>query len=292
MKKRKIFMAIMLVFLLTGCVKYDLQMEVGTDKSFTLVLIQGMQKEYYSADSGYDEESIAEYEELGYQVEAYEDNDYKGLKLIKNYDNIDSLSSATCSQVELTDLLDIETTDITLFKSQKNGTITTYTADFTYDLSVEESEEEVDYSSYSSSMYFGYTISLPKNATIISSNADSKKDDGYTLTWTIEYGKKKDIDFVFSIDENAVTETKEESKKEEPKKEEDQSVYQVGEEQEEIEVNVSTSTVITFILIIAVIVGLIILKLKTSTKLSFSKKNENDPTILHHTTPPNNKNQN
>ena len=288
MKKIKITLILILVILLSGCVKYDLQMQVNTDKSFNFVLIDAMLKEYVGMGTQ-DKTTKDEYIAKGFEVEDYSDNEYSGLKLTKKYNSIDDVSSPNCGTVEIKNILEQEG-DLILFKSQKTNTLTTYTADFTYDLTVDKENEEEDYSSYSEQMYFGYKITLPSNSKIISNNADIVSEDGYTLTWEIEYGEKKNIDFVFTIDDKDVTKTpnnnqnnnnnaQNNTEKEEtpPKKE------------EELEVKVTFSSIISLIIVFGIIGGLIYLKYKTSSKARFNKKNANNPSILYHSAPPENR---
>lgn len=289
MKKIKLGIIILGIFILTGCVKYDLQMTVEGDKGFSITIIDAMQKEYYTEDT--DNTSIKEYEALGYKVENYQSSTHTGLKLTKEIDNIDLVSSATCGQVELTSLLGAESKDIILFKSSKQGTITTYVADFTYDLTIEstsDSEEEIDYSEYASSMDFSYSISLPSNATVISSNAKSTSANGHVLTWKMEYGKKEDIDFSFSIDESKQGETIlkddeptiEEEKDEDPIVEEE-STENVTPQKEEF----SFKTLILTLFTVVIVLGLILLKIKMYNQGKSNTKNTDKG--LGHTQPPN-----
>ena len=169
-----------------------------------------------------------------------------------------------------------------------------YTADFTYDLTIEESGGSEDYSAYSEQMYFGYTITLPSNSKIISNNADQVSSDGYTLTWEMEYGKKKDIDFVFTIDDKDVTATPNNNQNNNNNNQNNNENNETTEEettapQEELEVEITFSSIIALIVVLGVIAGLIYLKYKTSTKARFSKKNINNPSVLYHSAPPNNK---
>lgn len=299
MKKIKLSIILLILLILTGCIKYDLKMEMETDKSFSLTLIDAIQNAYQ--DGSDIETNKASYEALGYEVEEYKDDSYTGLVLKKNYDNIDLISSADCGTFELTSLLETDPSKVTLFKSERNNTTTTYTADFTYDLTVEstsvsqtEETEEVDYSSYASSMYFAYSIILPANSKIISNNADEVSGDGYTLTWNMEYGKLKEIDFVFAIDDKDVTakvikdDQKEDNSnnKEEPKNEDDKAKVEETENIEEInaEDSSSSNSIIAILFAFAVILGLVALKLKTSKK--FSANSKTDSNTIQHTKPP------
>ena len=209
MNKKRVLIILMFAFtfFLTGCVKYELDMGVNSDKSFTLTIINAIQNEYVGISEG--ESDFSKYEQLGYDVEKYADSTHSGLKLIKKFKNIDEVSSANSTVFELTSLLGLKTTDFKLFKSEKQGTITKYTANFTYDLTIDETSEETnDYSEYSNTMIFKYEVSFPSNITIISNNADTKetRNDLTALVWNMQYGELKNINFVFSIDDNNLKE--------------------------------------------------------------------------------------
>ena len=285
MKKIKLLLIFIGILILTGCVKYNLDMSVGADKSFTLSMVDAVQNEYYTENDN--NNTKAEYEALGYEVEDYKTNTHTGFKITKKFDNIDQLSSSNCAQVELTNILELEADKLILFNSTKKDNITTYTADFTYDLTVDTTSEEtdqVDYSEYSSTMEFTYSIALPTNATIISNNADDVSTDGYILTWNMEYGSKKDIDFVFEIDESKKGEAtiKEETPKEEEIIEEEPIVEETNKEEKEC----SFKTLIFALIAIALVLGLILLKIKTYTNTKLISKN-NEDSAFNHTTPPN-----
>ena len=206
MNKKRIGILLVLVSLLTGCIKYDATMQLEVDSGFTFTIISALQKEY--ASSMGDNTSYEEYEKLGYQIEPYSDNMYSGVKLTKKFNSIDDVSSANCGQVELTTLLEQDPSEFVLFNYQKVEDVTIYTANFTYNLELEEGEAggDFDYSEFNESMVFKYTMTLPNNVKIISENADEKSNNGYTLSWNMKYGELKNIVFSFSVDENALEE--------------------------------------------------------------------------------------
>lgn len=292
MKRIRMLVLFFTIFIITGCVKYELEMEMRTDKSFEITFINSISSEYASLSDS--DETKKQYENLGYTVSEYEDTSYKGLKITKEYDSIDLISSANCSTVELTKLLDIDSSEVILFNYQKTGTLTTYKANFTYDLTEkldsdattdsEISTDDIDYSEYADSMKFKYTISLPKNSKIVSNNADSVSQDGYTLTWNMKYGEKKNIDFVFTIDDNDVTDAvvkKEDTTSTTDDKQTDNSTTSSSSPPQNIS---PISYIITFVLIAAVIVVIPFLKRKIGQKNR--KPSSNDYSALYHSKPP------
>lgn len=209
MNKKRIFVLIGIILLLTGCIKYDVDMGLNEDKSFSLTIISAIENEYAeTSDNDENYNNFEEYEQLGYKAEKYSDGTYTGVKLTKKYNSIDEISSAECKDFELTTLLKEKNNEIKLFNFKKEGNKNIYTANFTYDLTEKESSsnESIDTSQYSDSMMFSYSISLPKNVTVISENATQKENDGYILKWDIKYGELNPIKFAFSLDDNDIKE--------------------------------------------------------------------------------------
>ena len=103
--------------------------------------------------------------------------------------------------------------------------------------------------------------------------------------------EEKDIDFVFSIDDNDVTAStnNQNSNNNNNNENENEEVEEEATPQEELEVKVTFSSIIALIVVFGIIGGLIYLKYKTSAKARFSKKNINNPSVLYHNAPPNNK---
>lgn len=285
MKRIKSFLVILIILLLSGCVKFDLTMGLNADKSITITLIEAVQKDYYTDDG---DKTKRSYEELGFKVTQYEDDIYKGYKLSKKYDSIDQISSSNCSQVEITQLLNMDLDNLVLFKSDKNNDITTYTADFIYNLAVEKTENtETDYTEYTETMSFKYTITLPSNSKIISENADEKTNNGYTLTWNIKYGELKNIDFIFTIDDNAVTSPvvgEEENEiivdeEVESTTEKQEEIEKIEEVEEGITEKASLKDIILTTALIGIIIGLIFVKSKTKKGITIPKNKK------YHSTP-------
>ncbi len=299
MRKLKWLVLLFIVVLLSGCVKYDTEMKVGMDKSITITSISSIQKEYAELQQNDDAEEIKKFQDNGYDAENYQDDKYQGIKLTKKYDSIDMISSPNCGMVELTDIFEKKADEIVLFKSQKQGSVTTYTANFTYNLKEEdiEAQGDVDYSEYGSTMIFEYSFSLPDNVTIVSDNADSKTNNDKTLNWKINFGELKKINFVFRIDDQAVTEKVEDNSAEQN---DDAIVDNSNDEvitdatkpttsQEDIEEIVPKASIFSYI-ISALFIGAIVfafIKLKGKVKKRSIKINNSG---IHHDVPPEHKN--
>ena len=87
MKKSLKLLSIMLVvFLMTGCVKSHVNMEINKDKSMNLSLIAAIDSSFLE-QSGEDDllenEEIKEFEEKGFKTEKYSDDSMTGYKFTK-----------------------------------------------------------------------------------------------------------------------------------------------------------------------------------------------------------------
>ena len=112
MKKNLKLLSIMLVvFLMTGCVKSHVNMEINKDKSMNLSLIAAVDKNFLE-QSGEDDllenEEIKEFEEKGFKKEKYSDDSMTGYKFTKSFANIDDLSSEKETTFDLNALADEE----------------------------------------------------------------------------------------------------------------------------------------------------------------------------------------
>jgi hypothetical protein len=272
MKKSKLLILLLVAFLLTGCLKQEMNMKLETNNNFDITIINAVQKEYEDSSTI----SKDEYKNLGYTVEDYDDGEYIGIKAKASYNSIDEISSDKDVKVELTELVEkTNVKDVKLFKKSTNGSISTYTAHLTYDFKMNEegstsSDGSTTYiddtSGYADSMELSFRITLPVKP--VSSNATKTENDGLTQIWTLEYGKLNNIDFEFQIDSKNITKDRVEYIKETEKEEEKKEITpteEVQEEQaptkEEKQVN-AFSAVVGTLLIFIVIFGFIALKIK------------------------------
>lgn len=197
MKKMKLFSLLLLIVLMTGCVKYNIGMEVGKDKSVTITIIDAIQSDYSSYGDTEDEaDTMAE---KGFTKEEYNEEGWVGFKLTKKYKNINDISSKDAVKVELSDILDEDKDEIKVYFQKKESLLkTTYIANFTIDMGSGDSS----YSSYASSMDLKYSVKLPVKSD--KQNATSVSEDGKTLTWNLTYGKVNEINYEFSMTNKTV----------------------------------------------------------------------------------------
>lgn len=205
---------VLVLTLMTGCVKYNVSMEVKDDKSVTLEIIYGMEvdssmleddtdtdTDYYEDeedDSSVDVEDYKYLEDAGYKVEEFkeekEDTVIAGVKVTKTFKNIDDITADEKVTVDFNDLFNEEKKD-DLGKLKffyKNGS--NYAADFVFDFST---EDDMDYSDYQDMFDLEYKITLPGES--VSNNATKVSEDKKTLTWDLDYGKKNNVNFEFAL---------------------------------------------------------------------------------------------
>ncbi len=199
----RLFTLLLVVFLVTGCVKYNTQMGISEQGEVDLNITVGFAN--YLLDMVEEEESSTgmmtdsdkeELEKLGFKVEDYKDNDWTGVKLSKAY-QIENVSSTNSVTVPLDSILEGE--DTVLFQSLGNDT---YKGHFTIDgnslnasdlNSGEMSPEDMEM--LKASMDISYSVTLPSAP--ISHNAD--KVEGNTLTWNVKFEGVTDIQYEFSL---------------------------------------------------------------------------------------------
>ncbi len=231
MKKiSKILLSILVIIGLTGCVKYNVSMDVKRNKSFELELIYAMDLEVLNAvsnttaeiseskeeDNSSSEESTINKEdynwlaEKGYKVETYKEknskSNYVGVKISKNFKSIDEVTKEEDKVIDFNNLFDDKDNfDDSQFFSKTGNT---YKANFIFDMSdsdaenttSKDSEEDLNSLALASMLDLKYSVTLPNKP--VTHNASIVSEDGLTLTWLLENNKKNEIKFSFEIDEN------------------------------------------------------------------------------------------
>ena len=85
----------MVVVLLSGCVKYNIEMNITKDKKMNMVFISATDKSMFgdSIEETEDNEELQKLKNEGWKLEKIEDDKWKGAKLSKSFDDIDKLST-------------------------------------------------------------------------------------------------------------------------------------------------------------------------------------------------------
>lgn len=207
MKKSCKFLCFMLiVFMMTGCMKFQTDMKINKDKSmdFTLTyaiansLVEQAKQAATSNNENLDNESLKELEKQGFKTEEYSDSSMTGIKLSKTFNNIDDISSEKEVDFDLEAIMNgSEQTDMFTIKKGffkntytlkiKNNTSEEVESDITNNNLTSDNQidfsSDIDLSTLSSSMDMTFNINLPYKA--ISSNATSTENDGKNLKWNL-----------------------------------------------------------------------------------------------------------
>lgn len=236
MKKSLYILTIFIVAIcLSGCVKYNANMEIKKDKSMDFSIIYAMDTQYFGDQEVLTEENRKELEEEGFKVTDYQEDTMKGFTLTKSIKNIDELSTTENTDYSLSNIE--EDKDKEMFKVEKGFFKNKYIANFKFDtedsaITEEETsdgtitdgysdgtiEENPDsYSDFPMDGTEGYNdssmddfsnmatsnLDLSLNVTLpyqaISNNATKTENDNKTLSWDLTSSEIETINFEFEL---------------------------------------------------------------------------------------------
>ena len=226
MKKKvfSIFLLLIILFSLTGCVKYNAEMNINEDKSMNFSIIYAMANSIFEIGEEASNRLLTADQKKdlikqGFSVENYSDDNYKGFKISKKINNIDDVSLESDVVYSLSNMFD-EPSNVKMFKVIKDKNKNVYTANFKFDANESDimnndestesennavdgstTEENIDLSgldeALQTSLDLKYVVKLPYAA--ISSNATSKSEDGRELTWDLSSENVETIRFQFEL---------------------------------------------------------------------------------------------
>ena len=147
----------MLMFFLTGCVKFNANMDIKKDKSMDFSVIYAVNTSILGEDPLVSDDEKKDLEEQGFTVTDYSEDNMKGIKIERGIKNIDEVSSAEDTEYSLSGILDTEkeNENTNIFKVKKGFLKNTYIANFKFDSSdsslnaTEEDTEEYEDEDYS-----------------------------------------------------------------------------------------------------------------------------------------------
>ena len=120
MKKIKyVIVLAALSFLLTGCVKFNANMEIKKDKSMRFSIIYAFNKSLFNNQEILTDENKKELENKGFIISDYADDTMKGFTISKDIKNIDAISSTDDINYSLSGLLDESVENKYFFKVKK-----------------------------------------------------------------------------------------------------------------------------------------------------------------------------
>ena len=136
MKKNKfILMLCVLTFMLTGCVKFNANMNINKDKSMDFSMIYALDTSLFEDQELLSDEDKQKLDSQGFTITDYSEGTMKGYTLTKKISNIDYVSTTSNASYDLSGLLDSNATNSYIFKVTKGLLKNTYTANFTFDAS-------------------------------------------------------------------------------------------------------------------------------------------------------------
>lgn len=222
---KKNFLFLFVLFLLTGCVKYNANMEVKKNKSMDFTIIYALDTSIFGDQSIMDSNEMDEVKKYGFTVSDYVDGDMKGYSFTKNIKNIDSVSSSSDVNYSLSDFDDSSSY---IFTVKKGFFKNTYVANFKFDASdsdlngssgmdysddsiIDSDFDDLEYDdsdfddsgleqfseSFASSLDLSFNVKLPYAA--ISNNATSVSDGGKQLSWKLTSDSISSISFEFQL---------------------------------------------------------------------------------------------
>ena len=124
MKKIKYLVLLFTVtFLLTGCIKFNANMDIKKDKSMDFSIIYALDTSVFGEEKALKDSDKKDLEKQGFKVEEYANGTMKGFSLSKKIKNIDYVSSTADTKYSLSGILDNKKTDASLFKVKKGNYI-------------------------------------------------------------------------------------------------------------------------------------------------------------------------
>ena len=210
MKKIKLLCALATVmFLMTGCMKYNTTMEVRSDKSMDFKIVYAMDlsslggaADDSSSSSVLNESQKADFEKKGYKVLDYKQDNYKGVELIYSVDNIDKVSKEGDFSLGLNDMINENSEKNTFFQIKKGFLKNTYIANYDFKASnsstsssTSDPETEAAMKEMVKNMDLKFIVKLPNAA--ISNNATTV--EGNTYTWDLTKESTTNLKFEFEM---------------------------------------------------------------------------------------------
>ena len=224
MKKAiKVFSVLVCLLLLTGCIKFENTMVISKDKSVKLDIIYAMNidavkdmlgSEYTedtedtetSSEYGVNKSDYSVYEEAGFTVVEYSDEDgYEGVKISKTFDSIDDISDSSTDEVNIYDLFayseNITVEELNSFKFF-NKTDNIYKANFVFDFTSEDDSTDyedlgIDTTELEKLFKYSYKVTLPNES--ISNNATTVSKDCKTLEWDLKNNELTNVKYEFEF---------------------------------------------------------------------------------------------
>ena len=134
-QKIKVLVILIMVFLLTGCIKYDVTMDIKMDKSMDFTMIFAADKTLLEKQktSVLTVEQMKELEEQEFVIEEYEKDNLQGYKITKTIKNIDKVSTEEAGEYDLSGIAEEGSENNYIFQVKKGLIKNKYIAKFKFD---------------------------------------------------------------------------------------------------------------------------------------------------------------
>lgn len=233
MKKGKyLLLMISMILLLTGCMKFNANMDIKKDKSMNFSIIYAFDTSMFGDTELVTDENKENLKKQGFDIADYSEDKMKGVTLTKKIKNIDDVSSNDDLEYNLSGIMEETGENPYIFKVKKGLLKNTYKAKFKFntsdsnlsntdtdsdndsDLEFDEDDEDeikdndvednndndlsdMDLSNMTSSMDLSFNVTLPYGAK--SNNATSTSDGNKKLSWNLATNQQEYIEFEFEI---------------------------------------------------------------------------------------------
>ena len=129
-KLRSLIVLLVMTLLLTGCVKYNVNMEIRKDKSMDFKIVYAIDKSLLQGKEAFDEKEVKQLKDKGFEVEPYSKDNMEGFTITKKIKNIDDVSSPDAKEYSLSGIT--KEGDSKLFKVKKGLFKNKYTANLKF----------------------------------------------------------------------------------------------------------------------------------------------------------------
>ena len=138
-KKFGLLLMLLAATFMTGCVKYNVNMDIKSDKSMNFDIIYAVDTSIFG-DQSTDSGDYKKLTDAGFKVEDYTSDKYKGVKISKSIKNIDKSSTVEENKYSLSKMA--EEDQPYLFTVKKGIFKNTYVANFIFDASDSDMSSE------------------------------------------------------------------------------------------------------------------------------------------------------
>lgn len=222
--KRIKYLLLLIVFAIitTGCVKFNANMNIKSDKSMDFSIIYAVDKTVLGEENKLKEEEFEDVKKQGFTVTKYAEGNYEGFTLTRKITNIDEVSSESDVTFDMSGMMEAKEENNYIFKVVKGTDKNTYIAKMKFDSSSNNTglsdnaevpgeieagdnndfnitgSDDMDMSALGLDLSF--SVDLPSPA--VSSNATKKENNNKKLSWDLTTNGEQIIEFTFELSNN------------------------------------------------------------------------------------------